>query len=95
MSRLSKVLNILIHVFAASALILGLAFWFGCAQSLTQLHIGLGTGLVVCLWPLAGIGWKNGGHRGLVAFAAASQPLERPSTARASGPSVRALSLKR
>ena len=71
MSRLSNVLNILIRVFAASALILGLAFWFGYARSLTQLHIGLGAGLVLCLWLLAGIVWKNGGHNGLVVFAAA------------------------
>jgi hypothetical protein len=70
MPRLTHVLNMLIRVFAAGVLILGLAFWFGYARSFTRLHIGFGTGLVMCLWLLAGIVWKSGGHNGLMAFAA-------------------------
>jgi hypothetical protein len=71
MTRFARLLNILIRVFALGALSLGLAFWFGYAWSLTRLHIGFGTGLVICLWLLAGIVWRNVGHNGLVAFAAA------------------------
>jgi hypothetical protein len=43
----------------------------GYAKSLTQLHIGFGIGLVVCLWALAGIAWRNRARRGLVAFTVA------------------------
>jgi hypothetical protein len=71
MFRLAHVLNIVIRVLAATALILGLAFWLGYAGSLTGVHIAIGAGLVLCLWVLAGIAWRNGGRTRLVAFAAA------------------------
>lgn len=71
MNTLTLSFNILIRVCGAGALALGLAFWLGYARSLTQLHIGFGIGLVVSLWALAGIAWRNRAGSGLVAFAAA------------------------
>jgi hypothetical protein len=64
-------LDILIRLLAAAALMLGVAFWFGYARSLTRLHILLGTALIICLWMLAGIVWKRAGRTGLVALAVA------------------------
>jgi hypothetical protein len=69
MIRLVRILDILTRVFAAAAFILGVAFWFGYARSLTRMHIGLGTALIICLWMLAGIVLKKGGRTGLVALA--------------------------
>jgi hypothetical protein len=71
MLRLAHVLNILIRVLTATALILGFAFWLGYARSFTRLHIAIGTGLVLCLWVLAAIAWRRGGRISLVVFAAA------------------------
>src|SRR5829696_5397700 len=71
MLRLAHVLNVVIGVLAATALILGLAFRLGYARSFTRLHIAIGTGLVLCLWVLAAIAWRTVGRLGLVAFAAA------------------------
>lgn len=71
MLRLAHVVNIVIRVLAVTALLLGIAFWLGYARSLTRLHMAIGTGLVLCLWVLAGIAWRNGGRLGLVTFAAA------------------------
>jgi hypothetical protein len=34
-------------------------------------HIAIGAGLVLCLWVLAGIAWRNGARTSLVPFAAA------------------------
>ena len=42
--NLTLVLQGLIKVFGAAALLLGLAFWLGYARPLTQLHVGLGIG---------------------------------------------------
>jgi hypothetical protein len=67
----ARVLNIFIRICGAGALALGLAFWLGYARSFAQLHIGFGIGLVISLWALAGIAWRNSAPRGLVAFAAA------------------------
>jgi hypothetical protein len=66
-----RVLDILIRAFGAAALVLGLAFWLGYARSLTQLHIGLGIGVVLCLWAVAWVAWRNRRRRGLAAFAVA------------------------
>jgi hypothetical protein len=71
MNMPARLLNILIRVCGAGALALGLAFWLGYARSLTQLHMGLGIGLVLSLWALAGITWRNAARGGLVAFATA------------------------
>jgi hypothetical protein len=71
MNTPARLFNVLIRVCGAGALALGLAFWLGYATSLTQLHIGFGIGLVVSLWALAVIAWRNTARSGLVAFAAA------------------------
>jgi hypothetical protein len=71
MLRLAHVLNIVIRVLAATALILGVAFWLGYARSFTRVHIAIGTGLVLCLWVLAGIAWRNSGRIGLAVLAVA------------------------
>jgi hypothetical protein len=71
MLRLAQVLNIIIRVLAATALVLGLAFWLGYARSFTRLHITIGMALILCLWVLAGIAWTRGERRGSVVFAAA------------------------
>jgi hypothetical protein len=71
MLRLAHVLNIVIRVLAATALSLGVAFWLGYARSFTLLHMAIGTGLVLCLWVLAGILWRRGGRLGLATFATA------------------------
>jgi hypothetical protein len=69
MTRLAGIVNILVRVFAVAALVLGVAFWFGYGRSLTRLHMGLGTALILCLWMLAGLVWKNAGRPGLVVLA--------------------------
>lgn len=65
-----RVLNILIRIFGAGALVLGLAFWLGYARSWTQLHMGLGISLVVMPWAMAGIGWRRTARTGVAAFGA-------------------------
>jgi len=65
--NLTLVLQGLIKVFGAAALLLGLAFWLGYARPLTQLHVGLGIGLVLCVWAVSWIAWRNG-RAGLAAF---------------------------
>jgi hypothetical protein len=71
MTSLVRVLNMALRVIAGAALMLGLAFWFGFARSLTVWHMGLGTALIVCLWVLAGVVWAGAGRTGLVALAVA------------------------
>src|SRR5215831_7473245 len=66
----ARILNIMIRLCGTGALLLGVAFWLGFARGLTQLHIGLGIGLVVSLWALAWIVWMNTKRNSLVAFAA-------------------------
>jgi hypothetical protein len=69
MNTLARLLNILIRLCGAGALALGLVFWLGYARSLTQLHIGLGIGLVALLWVMAGVAWKSAaGSNALIAF---------------------------
>jgi hypothetical protein len=70
MLRLAHVLNIVIRVLAATALLLGLTFWLGYARSFTRLHIAIGSALVLCLLTLAGILWRDGRRPGLATFAA-------------------------
>ena len=51
-------------------MVLGVALWQCNTRPFTRLHIGLGIAVVVSLWILAGIAWRNGARRGVVAFAA-------------------------
>jgi hypothetical protein len=67
MNTAAQFFKILIHMCGGGALILGLAFWLGNSRGL---HIGLGIAVVVSLWVLAGIAWKNRARTSLVAFAA-------------------------
>jgi hypothetical protein len=71
METTARVLNILIRVCGGAALALGFAFWLGYLRFLTQVHIGLGLGLVLSLWALAGIAWRKTARRRLAAFASA------------------------
>jgi hypothetical protein len=71
MITVTQFFKILIRVCGGAALALGLAFWVGYAWSFTRLHMDLGMAVVVSLWLLAGIGWRNGAHPAFVAFAAA------------------------
>jgi hypothetical protein len=71
MLRFAHVLNLIIRVLAATALILGVGFWRGYARSCTRLHIAIGISLVLCLWVLAAIAWRNGARNHLVVFAGA------------------------
>jgi hypothetical protein len=66
----TRVLTILIRVCGFGAFALGLAFWFGYAGSYIQVHTTLGIMLVLSLWALAGIAWRNGVRRDLILFAA-------------------------
>jgi hypothetical protein len=66
----ARVLNTLIRICGAGALVLGLAFWLGYGRSLTPLHIALGIGLVICLWALTGVAWRYTSNTGLMLFAA-------------------------
>ena len=52
-----------------AALALGLAFWFGYAGSLIQVHVTCGIALVLSVWALAGLAWRSGVRRDLIAFA--------------------------
>ena len=66
--KAAEVLNVLIRAAAGSALALGLAFWLGYARSLTQLHMGLGIGLVLCVWATSWVAWSTNTRRGLAAL---------------------------
>jgi hypothetical protein len=66
----TRVLTILIRVCGFGAFALGLAFWFGYAGSYIQVHTTLGIMLVLSLWALAGIAWRDGVRRDLISFAA-------------------------
>lgn len=67
MNTAARFFMILIHMCGGGALTLGLSFWLGDNRSL---HIGLGMAVVVSLWVLAGIAWRNGARTSIVAFAA-------------------------
>src|SRR5262245_40275622 len=67
----TRVLTVLNRAFGAGAFILGLAFWLGYARSLTRLHIGLGIGLVLCLWLVSWIGWRRTHKTGLATLGVA------------------------
>jgi hypothetical protein len=69
MNAPARVLNIVIRICGVVALVLGLAFWLGYAGSLIQMHITCGIVLVLSLWALAGIAWRNGVRRDLIWFA--------------------------
>jgi hypothetical protein len=71
MNSAAHLLNVFIRVVGAAALVLGLAFWLGYGRSFTRLHMGLGAGLVIAMWALAGIVWRNAGRPALAAFAGA------------------------
>jgi hypothetical protein len=71
MDTSARVLNLLIRALGAGALALGLAFWLGYARSLTQLHMGLGIGLVLSVWAVSLIAWRTTGRGGLAALGAA------------------------
>jgi hypothetical protein len=71
MDSSARVLNSLIRALGAGALALGLAFWLGYARSLTQLHMGLGIGLVLSVWAVSLIAWRTTGRGGLAALGAA------------------------
>lgn len=71
MNTAAQFFKTLIRICGGAALILGLAFWLGYGWSFTRLHMDLGMTVVVSLWVLAGLGWRNGAPAGLVAFAAA------------------------
>ncbi len=70
MHTAAQFLKILIRVCGGGALLLGLAFWLGYGRSFTHLHMGLGLALVVSLWVLAAVAWRNGVRTSMVAFAA-------------------------
>ena len=71
MNAAAHVLTLLIRIFGASALALGLAFWLGYARFLILLHIAFGMGLVLSLLAVSWIGWMKTGRSGLAKFAAA------------------------
>ena len=69
--KTARLLNILIRAFGVVALALGLAMWLGNSRSFTRWHIGLGIGVVVSSWALAGMaGWNRAAPAGLIVFAA-------------------------
>jgi hypothetical protein len=70
MKPAARFFEVLIRICGGGALVLGLAFWLGYARSFTRLHIWLGIAVVLSLWILAGIAWRNGTRRGVVALAA-------------------------
>jgi hypothetical protein len=70
MKPAARFLNVLIRICGGGAFALGIAFWLGYSRSFTRLHIWLGIAVVLSLWILAGIAWRSGTHRGVVAFAA-------------------------
>ena len=65
-----RILNTVIRLCGAGALILGVACWLGYAPGPAQLRIGLGIALVLFLWALAWIAWRRTARNGLVTFAA-------------------------
>jgi hypothetical protein len=70
MKPAARFFKVLIRICGGGALVLGLAFWLRYTPFFIRLHIGLGIAVVVSLWILAGIAWRNGACRGVAAFAA-------------------------
>jgi len=70
MNAAAHVLTLLIRMFGASALVLGLAFWLGYARSLILLHMAFGMGLVLSLLAASWIAWMKTGRGGLATCAA-------------------------
>lgn len=71
MNAAAHVLSLLIRIFGASALALGLAIWLGYARSLILLHLGFGMGLALSLVAVSWIAWMKTGRGGLAVFGAA------------------------
>ena len=69
MHTTARLLEGLLRLCGSAALLLGLAFWLGYGRSLTQLHIRLGTTVVVLLWVIAGLAWRAKAGVRLVALA--------------------------
>jgi hypothetical protein len=69
MHKTARLLEGLLRLCGSAALLLGLAFWLGYGRSLTQVHIRLGTAVVVLLWVIAGLAWRAGASVRLVALA--------------------------
>ena len=65
----TRVFVVMIRICGFGAVLLGAAFWLGYARSLTQLHMALGIGVVLSLWILAALAWRDTSQRRLVAFA--------------------------
>jgi hypothetical protein len=70
MKPAARFFKVLIRICGGGDLVLGVAFWLCNTRSFIRLHIGLGIAVVVSLWILAGIAWRNGARGGVVAFAA-------------------------
>lgn len=66
---MTRALVVLNRVCGVGALVLGLAVWLGYGRSWIGLHMSLGIGVVVTLWALAVLAWRNGAGPGLPGLA--------------------------
>jgi hypothetical protein len=65
MSSTISFISILAKLAGVVALALGITFWTGHALRLTPLHMISGSVVVLCLWTLALLSFKQGARRGL------------------------------
>jgi hypothetical protein len=56
----SHILNVGLRILGAATLLLGLVLWSGRFYSLVGLHTALGMLIVLGLWALALLGWRQG-----------------------------------
>jgi hypothetical protein len=70
MTTASTVVRVLMRACAVVLLLLGVLFWTGNATGLVPLHQFTGFVLVLALWTQAGLAYRAGVSRGLVALAA-------------------------
>jgi hypothetical protein len=70
MTTASTVVRVLMRACAVVLLLLGVLFWTGNATGLVPLHQFIGFVLVLALWTQAGLAFRTGANRGLVALAA-------------------------
>src|SRR5262249_1050121 len=73
--NLPTILKSLIRLCGVAAFVLGLAFWFGYAGSLIQLHMVLGILVVLSMWALAGIALREGVRPDMISFAVVWGPV--------------------
>ncbi len=69
MNRELTIFRFLVRGVGTALIVMGLLFWSGRALGLLPLHMLLGGILVLCLWVLAGMGFRSGAPGGILSLA--------------------------